>query len=360
LRAGLTVGVLTGSFLAPVGTAVAAEEQLSAAPGITVADQHATWGIGPAAARAVDGRPNFKWFVTPGAVLTDHVALVNLQHTPLTLHLYSRDATNGSDGKLALQPEASRARDVGSWIALQIPGDGETVRVPARSTVIVPILVHVPKDAAPGDHTGGVISSLSSKVTTSSAHQIDPKLEQRVAVPVAVRVSGPVHPQLSVVGLHASDGVPMNPFGHGNVNVRYRVVNTGNVNLGGRQQVSVHGLLGSTERVKAPDLPVLLPGSSTTFQVVVPGVLSQVLMSAHVHITPLVPSGDVDPSLRPSDAGTQFWAVPWLLLVALAAVAALVYRRVRGGRRAPVGRRRAKGRRRAGVPTPATARGTTS
>jgi hypothetical protein len=83
-------------------------------------------------------------------------------------------------------------------------------------------------------------------------------------------------------------------------------------------------------------------------------------MSAHVHITPLVPSGDVDPSLRPGDAGTQFWAVPWLLLVALAAVAALVYRRVRGGRRAPVGRRRAKGRRRAGVPTPATARGTTS
>jgi hypothetical protein len=278
----------------------------------------AAFGLGPATAKALDDRPNYVWSVTPSGTLNDHVALVNYSTQALTLDLYARDAVNAPSGALNMQAKSVAPTDAGSWITFQIPGHTSTVTVPARSTVIVPISLVVPRDGSPGDHTAGIITSLTSKATATNGTQtINPNLEQRVAVPVEIRVAGPIHPNLAVRGLKTSYRQTLDPVGDGHATVTYHVVNTGNVNLGGHQQVSITGLFGSSVHVAVADVPVLLPGSSVAMSVPVRGVLPEFLMTTHVTLTPLVPSGNVDPGLVVTHAGKHFWAVPWVLVVIL-------------------------------------------
>ena len=301
------------------------------------------WGIGPANAHKIDGRPDFKWFVSPGAVVHDHVGIENFSKKPLTLALYARDATNAANGQLGLQPQAATPRDAGAWITLGLPHHGHVLRVPARSRAIVAVQVHVPRHATPGDHTAGIISSLSAAVKTRKGLKVNPKLEQRVAVPVAIRVSGPVHPQLQVEGLHTSYSATLDPIGKGSATISYRVVNTGNVNLGARQLVTVSSWIGSTVKVAASNVPALLPGNSASITVHAQDVTPAIFDHSHVVLTPLIPEGDVDPGAEPASASATFLAIPWILLaLILVVVAAAVFavrrrRNVRRGTRVATG-----------------------
>jgi hypothetical protein len=319
----------------------------------------ATYGLGPASATAVDGRPRFKWSAGPGGTLSDHVAVVNVGSTPLTLDLYARDAINQPDGSLGLQTKAAKPTDAGAWITLEIPHGASTVTVPARSTVIVPVSLVVPRNASPGDHTGGIIVSLTAASTSTGKQVVTPNLEQRVAVPVAIRIAGVLQPKLSVQSLGASYGQTLNPVGGGHATVTYKVVNTGNVNLGGHEAVSISGLFGSTVHAKAPDVPVLLPGNSIIESVPVHGVLPEFLMSARVTITPLAASGDVDPGLIATSGGKRFWAVPWLLLGIIALLLA-GWRQLRRRKRPTAGRHGTRSgggtRRRGSAPVPSARR----
>jgi hypothetical protein len=366
LAASIQAGSLALAFLlAAPSTAIAASPSPSPPPGAgtgatpPTAPAKATFGLGPASATAVDGRPRFEWSADPGGTLKDHVAVVNIGSTALTLDLYARDAVNQPDGSLGLQTKASNPTDAGSWITLEIPRGASTITVPARSTVIVPVSLAVPSNASPGDHTGGIIVSLTARSTSTGKQALTPNLEQRVAVPVAIRISGPLRPSLSVQSLSASYGQTLNPVGSGHAAVTYKVVNTGNVNLGGHEAVSISGLLGSRVHAKAPDVPVLLPGGSIIESIPVHGVLPEFLMSARVTVTPLAASGDVDPGLIATSGSKHFWAVPWLLL-GIMALLLLGWRQLRRRKRPSTGRHGTKSgggtRRRGSAPAPSSRR----
>jgi hypothetical protein len=308
----------------------------------------ATWGIGPSNPKKLDGRANFKWFVSPGGELTDHVAIQNISRRPLTLDLYARAAANAANGQLSLQPEAAPATDIGSWVTIGLPHHATSVRIPARSTAIVPFTLKVPANASPGDHTGGIISSLSAKVRTGSSTHVNPTLEQRVAVAMIARVKGPIYGGLAVSDFKASYKGTLNPFGSGSSTLSYNVVNNGNVNLGAKQTVSVKGLFGTTKHLTSADVPGLLPGGSATISIPVSGVFPEGVATAKVELAPLVPSGDVDPGLKDTAFSAHFYPMPWTLLATLVVVVlgvVLVFRRrrvpARGKRAAPRGRRAA-------------------
>ena len=285
----------------------------------------ATFGVRPATAQAPDTRSAFTYSATPGAVVRDHVAVSNVADDPVTLRVYASDAFNTPDGGFDLLAAGREPVDVGKWSVL----DRGEVLVAPRSTVIVPFTLSVPANATPGDHTGGIVASLTTEAAGADGQRV--AVEQRVGARVYLRVSGDLRPALSIEDLTASyDG---SFFGRGDTEVTYVVRNTGNVRLGGKQEVTVETPWGSG--VDAPgltDLPELLPGNTHRVTTTVAGVLPAGWLDALVRVEPVAPRGTEAPAAVQASVTTA--AVPWLLVIVLLLVLAyVVFRRVRRGRR---------------------------
>lgn len=294
---------------------------LLGAPAATAAPVTAQAGFGIQAATGgtPDARAGLTYSATPGARVTDQIAVVNIGRKPLTLTVYATDASSGQDGSFALLPRAQKPTQLGTWLAL---GGRRTVHVPARtgrgpSFVIVPFSLAVPADASPGDHAGGIVVSLAGTAVNKQGVRV--KLDQRVALRVYTRVSGALHPGLAVEDLRLAYRGPAligNPFGGGTATLRYRIHNTGNVLLGATQTASVSSSLGGTVHVKGlPVVPPLLPGASVTVNRRITGVFPGLHVTATVRLRPVAPPGGADPKLGDVSASATLWAVPWSLVL---------------------------------------------
>lgn len=291
----------------------------------------ATFGLGPAGVSKPDGRPFFNYVVSPGARVRDYVAVVNLSAQRQTLGLYVTDAANASDGSFTYPVASSKATDAGRWMSARTGGQTNRVTVPPRSTRIVPLVVAVPRDASPGDHAAAVIVSLTASSSSTAGARLN--LDQRVAVRAFFRVSGPLRPRLTVEHLRSSyraDGLVT-----GSAVVSYRIRNSGNVKLGGRQRVRVSGVIvGSTQ--PGVTVPVLLPGGVVEIRTRINHVVPQLRMTAKVTVTALGVTGDAVPPTPDAVASVHFWAVPWIWLIVLLLLVTLLFigRRWRRRRRA--------------------------
>lgn len=311
-----------------------------------------TFGAQPAYKGAPDKRPGYRYVATPGGLVRDQVAVRNLSTVPVTFQVYPTDAINVDNGGFGLLPKAQRPRDVGRWVTIGSRGFKGTVTVKARSVAILPVSLTVPANAQPGDHTGGIVVSVTTR--TKNAKGTNTELDQRVGVRMYLRVSGPLRPELTIKPVQAHYQGTLNPLGRATTDVTYRVTNTGNVNLGGRQAVSVRGLVGPTQLSRAiPDAELLLPGGSMEVKTTVPQTWPLIRERATVSVNPLVQPGDPVTGLTRYVGTATFWAVPWTLLAIIAALllllAFLIRRRVKRRRSAvaqaatsaPVGERTA-------------------
>jgi hypothetical protein len=280
------------------------------------------FGVEPASSTGPDGRSNFSLSATPGAILFDDVSALNFSTKPLSLQLYATDAIETAGGGFGLLPESTKPVGAGSWIT--IPPDDATVQVPAASAtgpgqIVVPITVHVPDKASPGDHAGGVVVSLRTVGTNASGQNV--VLEQRVGTRVYIRVSGTIAPRLVVSDVHGAYQGTLNPIGQGRARISYRVTNAGNVSLSVSQSIAVSGLLGSQSHVDMARVPLLLPGASLAESASVahvwPQFLEHATVTARSHV--IVDSSNVV-SVAAASSSTRLWAVPWTLLIIIAAI----------------------------------------
>jgi hypothetical protein len=281
----------------------------------TAKKTQATFGIGPANAKRLDGRPLLNYLASHGGRLTDHLALMNIDAKPVTLNLYVADTASGADGSIGYRAKADPRTDA-SWITLNTPGGRPMVTVAPRKTLIIGVKVAIPMNATPGDHAVGIIASLTSKINGKSGQRVD--FEQRVALRTYIRVSGALLPQLKVENLHASYHGTLNPLDSGSVAVSYLLRNSGNVKLGGQQRVSVSGIFGKTGTITAlADVPLLLPGSSVRVSATVAQVRPGFAMRAKLEVSQLQLPGDANPTAVQAGATTSLWAVPWTGLAGL-------------------------------------------
>ncbi|MFJ5829685.1 WxL protein peptidoglycan domain-containing protein [Streptomyces sp. NPDC093089] len=306
-------------------------------------DGKAVFGVQPSGPRKPDQRPHFSYGVTGGAGIQDRIALWNYGSRPLTLDVYASDAVNTVDGGFDLLPAGAKPTDAGSWIKLA----KNKVTIPPKGRVIVPFTLTVPTEATPGDHTGGIVASLSGTGKDARGNQV--RLDQRVGARVYLRVAGTIRPELTVDGVRAEYHGSPNPFAAGTATVTYTVRNTGNVRLGARQAVRVNGLFGSSVIASGTrDLGELLPGSALTVTAEADGVAPLLRASAVVSVQPVVTRDGVDPRLPSLTRSVPLWTVPWTALgLLLLLVAGLLWRR-----RA---RRNGRGRRTAAAPATSTA-----
>jgi hypothetical protein len=271
-------------------------------------------------------RTTFSFTGGPGTTLTDSVTVFNYSAGPLTFKLYGGDASNTPDGPLALTNAGDPVVDVGLWLALQTT----SVTLEPNEASTIPIGVVIPADATPGDHTGGVIASISSQSTDADGNAVT--VESRVGVPVYVRVDGPLDPSLTIEDLSVAYPGQWNPLAKDTAIVSYTVKNVGNVRLAAHQDVTVDGPLGwELANPAVDDLPALLPGASVTRTVEMAGIPPALRLTATVRLSPFESNDDA----RTHDdvtRSTNAMAVPWLLVVVLvvALVVLLRLRRRRG------------------------------
>jgi hypothetical protein len=317
---GLSAIVLVVATGAPAGAAT--DRPATPAPG------RVTFGIEPASASGADGRASFTFGVTPGAVLFDHVSLLNYSSVPLTLQVYARDAEETTGGGFGLLPASSTSRGVGAWISGP-PGDA-AVEVPPETAkgqpgqTVVPFTVQVPANATPGDHVGGIIATLQTEGKNASGQQII--LDQRVGTRVFVRVSGQISPRVTVSSVGAAYSGTANPFGQGTVDVHYVVTNAGNVDVGlSDQSISVSGLVADTHQARVAAVPLLLPGSSVSERVILPAVWPQFRLHATVTVNPVLLNGTSTQPLSPVTGSTSLWAIPWTLLLLIVVIVGLAW-----------------------------------
>jgi hypothetical protein len=327
----LAVMAFVGMGPASASVAVPTAQHQAGAPA-TAKRGNITFGAGPATSTAPDGRTLFTYEASAGGSIGDHIAILNITHHPEVLRVYTVDVDAGADGGFFFPPRSAPRVGAGAWVAVGTPRASGLLHAKPRSTTILPIHLTVPANASPGDHAAAVIVSLTGLVKGKSGQRVN--LEQRVATRVLIRVLGTLRPQLSIEHLHARYAPTLDPINGGSATVKYTVTNTGNAILSGTQQVSVHGMFGTTTFAKGlPVVPTLLPGGSFVVTAHVRDVFPEIRMTANVAVTPVALPGDVDPGLTTVTAGTHFWAIPWILIGIIVLILLVIGWRFRRWRR---------------------------
>ena len=286
-----------GLALAPALSAVAADAPPKAPP--------ITWSVQASGPTGNDGRLSFAYGVDPGTEIDDFVAVSNRGTAKQTFTIYGTDAINQFDtGAFSLLPAAQKPHDVGSWITTKTA----KITVPAGQTAIIPFQILVPSDATPGDHTGGVIASVT---TAAPGKKSGVGIDQRVAARVYMRVSGQPIAKVVATGVVAGFTPAWNPFGGGGATVDYDVRNNGNVREDVAQSIEMSGPFGiGLGKLTGKPLQNLLPGQSTHIHETVSGVFPLVLLFANVRLKPSAPTDLVGQSQLRDQNGTLLPASP--------------------------------------------------
>jgi hypothetical protein len=315
--------------LAPVLTATAAE-----APPATP-----TWSVQASGAAGGDGRLSFAYGVNPGTEIDDYVSISNRGAAAETFNVYGTDGITLRDsGAFGLLTAAQKPKDVGAWLTTKT----KQILIEPGQTAIVPFVILVPSDATPGDHTGGVVASITAAAPSTKGNP-GVGVDQRVAARVYLRVSGGPVSHVIATGLVTGFTPAWNPFGTGDATVDYDVKNSGNVREDVAQSVVLTGPFG-IPLAKASGKPVvnLLPGYSTHIHQKVSGVFPLLLLFADVKLTPSAPSDLVgqsklrdqagnplpalaEPKFTAVTANTFTAAISWTLLLIVALLIALIF-----------------------------------
>jgi hypothetical protein len=329
VRAAVALGLTACLFAAQPAGFAAAEEPASRAALTEIgkpkppAAKPLTFGVQASSRTKPDTRPHFAYTAVPGGQIVDYLAISNYSDAPVSLRVYAGDAFTNADGGFDLTPSQQQPRDLGKWVSVGNP----RVTLAARTRAILPFRLAVPANASPGDHTGGIIASLSTTSRGKSGDVVT--VEHRLAERIYLRVPGALRPSLIVQRLSASYRGTTNPAGRGEAVLSYRITNDGNLRLGASVTADASNVFGSRAAGTAQSIPELLPGSSITLTSTAAGVIPALRGIAHVRVTPVRLGAASDPSASPAEGAKGFWTIPvsLLVIIVMLVVTAVVLRR---------------------------------
>ena len=203
LPVAVAAGVVMLLGLGRVDAAGAATAPAPAAdPGSTL-----TWSVRPAPTDDEPARDRYTFRAQPGREIHDAFRVHVIGPDPITFNVYASDALITHGGAFDLLPAAKPPRDVGAWTTV----DQRSVTIPGNGVVDIPFTIRVPRNATPGDHVGGIVTSITTALDTGANAPV--KLDRRLGSRIYLRVDGDVVSKLSVEGLRASYDRSLNPPG---------------------------------------------------------------------------------------------------------------------------------------------------
>lgn len=234
-----------------------------ATPAVAAVANNGKWAVFPISGDGPTRRTNFSYDLGPGDSITDDVTVANLTDKPIHFAVYSADAYNtGPTAALAVRTRRDKRTDASRWVSFPGSTPAElAITVEPKRQVNIPFTIRVPRNASPGDHSGG-ISALDTDTDLKKDGTVSVAVENAVAVPVFVRVSGPTEPSIDVrfARVHSSPPVAV-VAGGGSTSAEYAIVNDGNLRLRPVVRASIKDAFGRTiHRFPEHKLGVLLPG----------------------------------------------------------------------------------------------------
>jgi len=323
------------AFVTPVTNAGATVPPTSTVPPGTETPQSdqgqqvtESWALTPAASAdpdAAGNRSELTYLADPGAVIQDAVTVFNFGSVQENFQVYATDAFNNNEGQFDVLPADKTPTDVGTWVKFS----QEAITVPPGKQATIPIAITIPRDASAGDHVGAIVASSPTSGTDALGNVVT--FDRRTGSRMYVRVNGPLTAELAVTNVDATFDHSISPLG-GTARVKYRVENRGNVRLAGTATLSVAGPFGIGEKkVALPNMPELLPGQDITVTADVHDVPELFLGFTAVRVEPAQATG-VDGKVSEKRDLSFVPPVAVLLVLLVAVIALLVWRRVRRGR----------------------------
>lgn len=129
---------------------------ISFGPFLAMSNDEVSWTVAPADNDYGIGRANYVYTVDAGALIDDAFVVVNTGTQPLTLRVATSDSFTSSSGALDLLPLSEPSAGVGAWAQVS----AEEITVGPQELVEIPFTLQVLAEAAPGDHTGGIVTVL--------------------------------------------------------------------------------------------------------------------------------------------------------------------------------------------------------
>jgi hypothetical protein len=293
--------------------------------GTAGAASNGEWAVLPTSEGGVTPRTSFFYDLDPGAKIDDSVTIQNLTQDPITFRLYPADAFNPSTGGIAVAGQEASVTDAGGWITLAT----NEWTLPAGMQVDVPFTVTVPSDATPGDHAAGISALDLSAQAQDAGSDVQVEVQKAVAVPVFVRVAGPIRSSMTLTDISVAAESPILFVGQRSTRVTATVTNTGNVRLSPEVSATLDATGPGGGSFPSTTVENLLPGASQTVTLELDS--SPVAGPATVKVNAVAEGVSIQRS-------TSFWTVPWLLLLLLVALVVLLWlarRRSRSGPAAP-------------------------
>lgn len=297
---------------AMLSAALLASLPLFGAPAQAASSDELSWSIRPG---GNDSRTNFSYELEAGAKKKDTFEVTNLGSIEVSLTIYAADGITSSSGALDLLPADEPSTVVGSWVKVSEP----QITLSPGETESVDFTLEVPKNTAPGDYVGGLISSYLD--TTSGGTVV---VDQRLANRVNVRVGGEGTVALETQDLYVRTPLAWNPFAPSTATVTFTLNNSGTVRAHGNYSITTSGLFGWGESTKTFTMEELIPGASVNVAQEIVGIWP--LFSLNTNVT-ILPEGIDGVSGTQDASNASSWNLPWGqigLLVLLIAVALII------------------------------------
>jgi hypothetical protein len=195
----------------------------------------------------------------PGKTFTNSVRVRNLGGRAGTVLLYAVDATTGKTSGAVYLERTKPRRGVGSWVTL---GAQSVTLAPGESRV-VPVSVHVPDDARPGDHLGGIVAENAALTTGGVKGSLRINIRHLTIAAVLVQVPGPASAAVAVTAARAGGE-------HGYQYVYLHLENTGALMTKPTGRLTVLDSNGKTDASRAFEFDTFVPGTAIGYPVLLP------------------------------------------------------------------------------------------
>lgn len=289
-----------------------------------------TWSVRPADQSGADGRSWIELSLAPGEDATDFMAVRNFSDQTVTFTIDAADGYFTDTGRFDMLPPGALSTAAGTWITVQ-----DTVVIDPQATAIVPLSVHVPADAEPGDHAAGVAVSLRSELLSEDGARIG--MESRVGFRVMTRVAGSIEPAAKLSVVSAEYSMSWNPLRPGTASVTFEARNVGNARLLLMGELNAAGRSTPFPGEEEPPQE-LLPGDARTMTVTIDQAWPLFLLTGEIDLAPVVVT--LDDSTESMEAIVEpiaILAVPWPQLIVgggmLLLFGGLIWGRIRSRRK---------------------------